>query len=386
MDFKLSEELQAIRETAHDFAEKEIIPYARELDEKEEFPWEILRKLHAVGLHDLAVPEEYGGPGIDSLSYSLIIEQIARGCAGVTVTSSANGNSLALYPLLLGGTEEQKQRFLPPICREGKLVTFSLTEPDAGSDAAAIATTARRDGNYYIINGSKCFITNASYAEYHTVFANVIDSSGTKKPSVFMVEPNTPGVIVGKKEKKMGLRCSDTAELFFEDVRVPKENLIGEEGEGLKLAMKTLDMARPSVGAISLGIAQAAFETAVAYSKTRVQFGRPICKNQGIQFMLADMATQIEAARLLVYQASWLKDKFYKEGTPFTRQAAFAKLYASDVAMKVTTDAVQILGGFGYTRESLVEKYMRDAKIMQIFEGTNQIQRVVIANQVLKSM
>ena len=383
MQFELNSEQKAYQQMAREFADKEITPYARELDEKEEFPWEILKKLHAVGLHDLAVPEKYGGPGIDSLSYSLIIEQIARGCAGVTVTSSANGNSLALYPLLLGGTEEQKQRFLPPICKEGKLVTFSLTEPNAGSDVSAIATTARKDGNYYIINGSKCFITNATYSEYHTVFANVIDDSGAKKLSVFMIEPGTPGVIVGKKEKKLGLRCSDTAELFFEDVRVPKENLIGEEGEGFKLAMKTLDMARPSVGAISLGIAQAAFEAAVEYSKTRVQFGRPICKNQGIQFMLADMATEIEAARLLVYQASWLKDKFLYEGRPFTREAAFAKVYASDVAMKVTTDAVQILGGFGYTRESLVEKYMRDAKIMQIFEGTNQIQRIVIAGRVL---
>ena len=383
MQFELNSEQKAYQQMAREFADKEITPYARELDENEEFPWEILKKLHSVGLHDLAVPEKYGGPGIDSLSYSLIIEQIARGCAGVTVTSSANGNSLALYPLLLGGTEEQKQRFLPPICKEGKLVTFSLTEPNAGSDVSAIATTARKDGNYYIINGSKCFITNATYSEYHTVFANVIDDSGAKKLSVFMIEPGTPGVIVGKKEKKLGLRCSDTAELFFEDVRVPKENLIGEEGEGFKLAMKTLDMARPSVGAISLGIAQAAFEAAVEYSKTRVQFGRPICKNQGIQFMLADMATEIEAARLLVYQASWLKDKFLYEGRPFTRQAAFAKVYASDVAMKVTTDAVQILGGFGYTRESLVEKYMRDAKIMQIFEGTNQIQRIVIANKIL---
>ena len=383
MQFELNSEQKAYQQMAREFADKEITPYARELDENEEFPWEILKKLHSVGLHDLAVPEKYGGPGIDSLSYSLIIEQIARGCAGVTVTSSANGNSLALYPLLLGGTEEQKQRFLPPICNEGKLVTFSLTEPNAGSDVSAIATTARKDGNYYIINGSKCFITNASYAEYHTVFANVIDDSGAKKLSVFMIEPGTPGVIVGKKEKKLGLRCSDTAELFFEDVRVPKENLIGEEGEGFKLAMKTLDMARPSVGAISLGIAQAAFEAAVEYSKTRVQFGRPICKNQAIQFMLADMATQIEAARLLVYQASWLKDKFLYEGRPFTREAAFAKVYASDVAMKVTTDAVQILGGFGYTRESLVEKYMRDAKIMQIFEGTNQIQRIVIAGRIL---
>lgn len=383
MIFELNEEQIAIQKMARDFAEKEIMPYARDLDEKEEFPWEILRKLHSVGLHDLAVPEEYGGPGIDSLSYSLIIEQISRGCAGVTVTSSANGNSLALYPLLIGGNEEQKQRFLVPICEKGDLVSFSLTEPDAGSDISSVATTARRDGNDYIINGTKCFITNASYSNYHTVFANVIDGSGTKKLSVFMLEDSMPGIIKGKKEKKLGLRCSDTAELIFEDVRVPKDNLIGKEGDGFKLAMKTLDMARPSVGAISLGIAQAAFEAAVEYSKGRIQFGKPISHNQGIQFMLADMATKIEAARLLVYQASWLKDKFYKEGVPFTKKAAFAKVYASDVAMQVTTDAVQIFGGYGYSREYMVEKYMRDAKIMQIFEGTNQIQRIVIARQIL---
>lgn len=384
MHFQINSEQETMQKMAREFADKEIAPYARELDENEQFPTEILKKLHSVGLHDLAVPEEYGGPGVDSLSYSLIIEQIARGCAGVAVTSSANGNSLALYSLIIGGTEEQKQRFLVPICEEGKLASFALTEPNAGSDAAAIATTARKDGKYYIINGSKCFITNASYAEYHTVFANVIDGSGVKKPSVFMLESNMPGVSVGKKEKKMGLRCSNTAELFFEDVRVPEENLIGKEGDGLRLAMKTLDMARPSVGAISLGLAQAAFDEAVAYSKTREQFGRPICKNQAIQFMLADMATEIEAARLLVYQASWLKDRFYKEGIPFSKQAAFAKVFASDVAMKVTTDAVQIFGGYGYSREYPVEKYMRDAKIMQIFEGSNQIQRIVIASNILK--
>jgi len=384
LEFNLNSEQKTLQKMAREFADKEIIPYAQELDRKEEFPWEILKKMHSAGLHNLAVQKEYGGPGIDSLSYSLIIEQLARGCAGVTVTSSANGNSLALYPLLIGGTEEQKKRFLLPICGEGKLVSFSLTEPGAGSDAGAIATTARKDGNYYIINGSKCFITNASYADYHMVFANVVNGSGVKEPSVFMLESNMPGVTVGKKEKKMGLRCSDTAELFFEDVRVPQENLIGEVGEGIRLAMKTLDMARPGVGAISLGLAQAAFEAAVDYSKTRLQFGRPICKNQGIQFMLADMAAEIEAARLLVYQASWLKDRFYKEGVPFTREAAIAKVYAGDVAMKVTTDAVQIFGGYGCTRRYQVEKYLRDAKIMQIFEGSNQIQRIVIAGKILK--
>lgn len=383
MQFKLNGEQEAFQKLARDFSDKEIAPFARELDENEAFPWDILKKMHEVGFHDLAVPEEYGGPGIDSLSYTLIMEQVARGCAGVAVTSSANGNSLALYPLLVGGNDEQKERFLPQICETGKLVTFSLTEPNAGSDVGAIATTARKDGNHYIINGSKCFITNATHAHYHTVFANV-ENSSSKKLSVFMVESDMPGLSVGKKEKKMGLHCADTAELFFEDVRVPEENLIGKEGDGFKLAMQTLDMARPSVGAISLGIAQAAFDAAVAYSKTREQFGHPICKNQGVQFMLADMATEIEAARLLVYQASWLKDMFYRNGTTFTKQSAFAKVFASDVAMKVTTDAVQIFGGYGYTREYPVEKYMRDAKIMQIFEGSNQIQRIVIAGKVLE--
>jgi acyl-CoA dehydrogenase len=351
MQFQLNDEQEAYQKLARDFSDKEIAPFTRELDENEEFPWTILKKMHDVGFHDLAVPEEYGGPGIDSLSYTLIMEQVARGCAGVAVTSSANGNSLALYPLLVGGNAEQKQRFLPRICEDGKLVTFSLTEPNAGSDVGAIASTARKDGSDYIINGSKCFITNATHAHYHTVFANV-ENSSSKKLSVFMLESDMPGVIVGKKEKKMGLHCADTAELFFEDVRVPQENLIGKEGDGFKLAMQTLDMARPSVGAISLGIAQAAFDAAVSYSKDRMQFGRPICHNQGIQFMLADMATEIEAARLLVYQASWLKDMFYKEGRPFTKQSAFAKVFASDVAMKVTTDAVQIFGGYGYSRDN----------------------------------
>lgn len=384
MYFVLNNEQEAFKKMARDFTENEIKPVARELDENEEFPWELLQKLEDVGLANLGVPEQYGGPGIDSLSYSLIIEELSRGCAGLVVTSSANGNSLAFYPLLLGGTEEQKERIITPICEEGKLVSFSLTEPGAGSDIGAISTTAKKENGEYIINGTKCFITNASYAAYHTVFANVIQNDGTKKLSVFMVDGSTPGVIPGKKEKKMGIRCSDTAELIFEDVRVPEENLIGNEGDGFKLAMKTLDMARPSVGAIALGIAQAAYEEALTYSKDRVQFGRPICENQAIQFMLADMATEIEAARLLVYQASWLKDKYYEDGSPFTRQAAFAKLYASDVAMKVATDAVQILGGYGYTREFMVEKYMRDAKIMQIFEGTNQIQRQLIAANILK--
>ncbi len=381
MDFKLTSEQESFKKMAREFTEKEIIPVSRELDENEEFPSTILKKMDEVGLFNLSIPEQYGGPGVDALSYSIIFEEIARGCAGVA--TCANGNALALYPLLLGGSEEQKESFLPRICEEGSLVSFCLTEPNAGSDAGGIATIARKDGNDYLINGTKCFITNARYAKYHTVFAKVDDGSDKKKPAVFMVEADRPGVVVGKKEEKMGLRCSDTSEMIFEDVSVPQENLIGKAGEGIKLAMMTLDMARPSIGALSVGIAQAAYEAAVTYSKERVQFGRPICKNQAIQFMLADMATEIEAARYLVYQASCLKDKYWEDRKPFSKQAAFAKLYATDMAMRVTTDAVQIFGGYGYTREYLVEKYMRDSKIQQILEGTNQIQRMVIAANIL---
>ena len=381
MDFRLTSEQESFKKMAREFTEKEIIPVSRDLDENEEFPHAVLKKMDEVGLFNLSIPEKYGGPGIDSLSYSIIFEELARGCAGIATT--ANGNALALYPLILGGNEEQKERFLTDIVDTGCLCAFNLTEPNAGSDASAIATTAKPDGDHYIINGSKCFITNARYAKYHSVFCKIDDGSDKKKPAVFMVEASTPGVIVGKKEKKLGFRCSDTSEMIYEDVRIPKENLIGKPGDGLKLAMMTLDMCRPSIGALSVGIAQAAYEAALAYSKERVQFGKPICKNQAIQFMLADMATAIEAARLLVYQASWLKDRFLEDGKPITKKAAFAKLYATDMAQKVATDAVQIFGGYGYTREYLVEKYMRDNKIQQILEGTNEIQRMVIAANIL---
>jgi alkylation response protein AidB-like acyl-CoA dehydrogenase len=376
--FKLNEEQEAIRKMVRDFVENEIVPVAAKHDHEEKFPMEIIQKMDELGLSNLAVPEEYGGPGVDSLTAAIICEELGRGCVGIT--TSATCNSLALYPLILGGSEELKQKYLPYICENGKLASFALTEPNAGSDVSGMTTTAKRDGDYYIINGAKCFITNATYANYYSVFAKTDKSLGHKGISAFMVDRDCEGVSTGKKEEKMGIRASNTAEVIFENVRVPAENLIGNEGDGFKLAMKTLDMARPSVAAQAVGLAQAALEAATKYAKERVQFGKPIGANQGIQFMLADMAAEIEAARLLVYQAAWLKD----QKGDFTKQSAIAKLFTTDVAMKVTTDAVQIFGGYGYSREYPVEKYMRDAKILQIYEGTNQIQRIVIANQLLK--
>lgn len=376
MNFALTNEQEAIKKMTREFAEKEIVPRSKELDEEEKFPEEILIKIDALGLSNLAVPEEYGGPGIDSISASIIAEELARGCAGVA--TSAGCNSLALYPLIFGGSNNLKKKYLIPLCEKGKYASFCLTEPNAGSDAQAVTTTAKKMGDHFMINGNKCFITNGSYAHYMTVFAKVDGES--KGLSVFMVDAETPGVSIGKKEKKMGIRASNTAEVIFDDVRIPAENMIGNVGDGFKLAMQTLDHARPTVGAMSVGLAQAAYEESIRYARERIQFGRPIANNQAIQFMLADMAVEIETARLLVYQASWLKD----QGRPFSKESAMAKLYASDIAMKVTTNAVQIFGGYGYSREYNVEKYMRDAKIMQIYEGTNQIQRLVIANQILK--
>lgn len=377
MIFELNDEQKAIKKMVREFTEKEIVPVARDLDDKEEYPFEIIKKLDELGLSNLAVPEEYGGPGVDSLSATIIIEELAFGCAGVA--TSAACNSLALYPLILGGSQKLKEKYLPFICNNGKFASFCLTEPNAGSDVGAVSTTAEKKGNEYIINGNKCFITSGSHADYYTVFAKT-NKNDPKSLSAFMVEADLPGVVRGKKEIKMGIRASDTAEIIFEEVKIPSENLIGKEGDGFRLSMQTLDMARPTVGAIAVGLAQAAFEAAVSHAKERVQFGRPIAYNQGIQFILADMATEIEAARLLVYQASWLKD----QKRPFSRQSAISKLYAGDMAMRVTTNAVQVLGGYGYSREYMVEKYMRDAKIMQIYEGTSEIHRIVIANQILK--
>lgn len=375
--FPFTEEQNAIRALAKEFVDNEIIPVARKYDEEETFPTDVMEKLKECGLVNLGIPEEYGGPGIDKVSHALIIEEIARGCAGIA--TSLDANSLSSYPLLAGGSEELKKRYLTRLTQEGQLASFALTEPEAGSDVAGLSTIVRRVGDEYILDGQKCFITNASYADFFVVLARQPELGGAKSFTVLVVDRDRDGVRVGPKEKKMGLRASDTASVFFEEVRVPAANIVGQPGEGFSIFMKALNYARPMAGAQAVGVAQGAYEAALAYAKERKQFGKPIAQFQAIQFMLADMATQIEASRLLVHKAACLLEM----GQPSIKQASFAKCFASDTAMKVATDAVQIFGGYGYMREYPVEKYMRDAKIMQIYEGTNQIQRMVIAKEIL---
>jgi len=377
MDFNLTPDQLALKKMAQEVVAKEITPYALEMDHSGEIRPGLLKKLDDAGLINLVVPEEFDGPGLDAVTIALIYEELGKGCAGVATSVAAN--ALASYPVILMGTDEQKQRFFEVI-NSGKLAAFALTEPGAGSDAGAVATTAVKDGDtHYILNGTKCFITNGGIADIFVIFANARKSAGIRGLTAFIVEKGTPGFSVGKKEDKMGIRASNTCELILDSVRVPVASRLGREGEGFKIAMKTLDAARPLVGAVSVGIAQAAFDAAVKYAKEREQFGKPIASFQLVQAMLADMAMAIESARLLVYKACWLKD----QNLPFAKEAAMAKCLAADVAMKVTTDAVQVLGGYGYIKEYPTEKYMRDAKIMQIYEGTNQIQRLVIANQIL---
>jgi len=376
MDFTFTPDQLALKKMVHEVVVKDIVPLAPEMDQKGEMNLGLLKKLDAAGLLNVPVPEEYDGPGLDAMSIAVIYEELGKGCAGVATTVAAN--ALASYPVIIAGTEEQKKKFLGLI-NDGKLAAFALTEPGAGSDAGAVATTAVKDGDHYILNGTKRFITNGGLAEIYVIFANTRKTAGIRGLTAFIVERSTPGFSVGKEEDKMGIRASNTCELILDNVRIPATNRIGQEGRGFKIAMETLDAARPFVGAVSVGLAQAAFDAAVKYSKEREQFGKPIASFQLIQAMIADMAMQIEAARLLVYKACWLKD----QGLPFGREAAIAKCYAADTAMKVTTDAVQVLGGYGYMKEYPTEKYMRDAKIMQIYEGTNQIQRLVIANNIL---
>ncbi|MCW2278185.1 acyl-CoA dehydrogenase family protein [Heliophilum fasciatum] len=379
MNLLLTEEQLALRDLAHDFAAHEIRPYAPDWDEKESFPRsELAQKAVEVGLWNIAVPEAHGGTDIDAVSTCLINEELAWGCAGIA--TSIGGNSLGSYPLLIAGTDEQKERFLRPQVEAGAMAAFALTEPNAGSDVASLATTAHREGDEYVLQGRKCFITNGDLADVYVVFAATDRSQGAKGLSTFVVERGTAGLSTGKKEKKMGIRASNTTEVILEEVRVPAANRLGAEGDGFKLAMKTLDISRPSVAAMAVGVARAAYETALHYAKERVQFGKPIASFQAIQTILADMAMAIETARLLTLKAAMLKD----QGLPYTLESAMCKAYATDVAMKVTTDAVQVLGGYGYSREYPVEKWMRDAKILQIYEGTNQIQRLVIANQILR--
>ncbi|MDF2634526.1 MAG: Butyryl-CoA dehydrogenase [Pelosinus sp.] len=379
MQFQLTEDQQMVQKLARDFAEKRLAPSVAERDEKEEFSRELANEMGEMGLTGICFPESYGGAEGDVLSYILAVEELSKIDDGIGITLSATV-SLCAWPIYAYGTEEQKQKYLVPLVEGEKLGAFGLTEPNAGTDAAAQQTVAVADGDDYILNGSKIFITNGGEAETYVVFAMTDKSKGTKGITAFIVEKDMPGFSFGKKEHKMGIHTSLTNELVFQNVRLPKENMLGKVGEGFKIAMSTLDGGRIGVAAQALGIAQGALDHAIKYSKERVQFGKPIAQNQALAFMMADMATKIDAARLLVYRAAYLKD----QGLPYSKEAAMAKLYASDIAMEVTTDAVQIFGGYGYSREYPVERLMRNAKITQIYEGTNQVQRMVISGSILK--
>jgi len=378
MDFALNEEQEMFRRTVREFAEKEVAPRAAETDETGQFPWPIVERMAALGLMGLPIPEEYGGAGADTLSYAIAVEEIARACGSTAITLAAHV-SLACKPLLMFGSEEQKRRYLVPLAQGKWLGAFGLTEPGAGSDAGACKTTAHLDGDEWVINGQKCFITNGSIADVVIIAAVTDKSAGTRGISNFIVPKGAPGFRPGRDEVKMGLRGSVTSELFFEDCRIPAENILGEPGQGFKQFLTTLDEGRISIGAMALGLAQAAFEASVRYSKERVQFGQPIAKFQAIQWMLADTATELDAARLLVYRAAWLKD----QRREFVKEAAMAKLFASEVAERACYRAIQIHGGYGYMREYGVERLYRDQRLCAIGEGTSEIQRLVIARQVL---
>ena len=375
--FDPTPEQEALREMVHKFAANEIRPRAAEWERDGVFPLERFRKAFDLGLMTGFIPESYGGQGLTMLDTCILEEEISWGCSGVA--TSMNANALALGPILLAGTGEQQRAFVQPFATEFRFASFCLTEPGAGSDVGGIATTARRDGDGYVLNGRKCFITNGAHASQYTVFASTDRSRGHRGLSAFVVPRETPGVSSGKKEDKMGQRASETSDVLFEDVRVPEANRLGAEGEGFKIAMRTIDYARAGVAAMAVGVARAAYEHAAEYGRQRVQFGQPIAMNQAIYFLLADMATDIEAARLLTWKAAWLAD----QGKRNTKESSFAKAFAADLAMRAATDAVQSLGGYGYMKDYPVEKLMRDAKLLQIFEGTSQIQRMVIAKETL---
>jgi acyl-CoA dehydrogenase len=377
IDFSLTEEQKSCQKLVRDFAQNEIAPIAHELDEEQRHSPEIIEKYFEIGLLHYAVPEEYGGAGLGSLEGCLFGEEIAAACAGVA--ASLGGNILGLTPLLIAGSPELKQELLPKHTSGPNLAAFCLTEANAGSDVAGIRTTAIRDGDEYLINGTKQFITNGGVASLYSVFASEDPDQGHRGLSAFMVPSDTKGVSSGKKENKMGQRATDTREVIFDNVRIPARYRLGKGLDGFKISMMTLDDSRPGVGAGAVGIARAALEVAIAYSKERNQFGQPIAAQQAIQFMLADMAIKVDAARMLCWKAAWLRDNGHRN----TKESAMAKCYAGDIAMEVTTDAVQILGGYGYMKDYPVEKYMRDAKLHQIYEGTNQIQRLVISRQLL---
>lgn len=378
MNFALNEDQLELQQMVREFVEKEISPIAGELDEENATRPELFKTAEEMGLLNVIVPEEFGGPGLDSVAVAAIYEELGKGCAGVATSMAAN--SLATAPVLLAGNDEQKKMWCD-VLNNGGLAAFALTEPGAGSDAGSVSTRAvhNKEDKTYTLNGTKAFITNGGIADIYLVFANTRKDGGIRGLTAFIVPRDTPGFKVGKKENKMGIRPSNTCELILEDVIIPEAYRVGREGQGFRIAMNTLDSARPFVGAVAVGLAQAALDEAVAYAKERHQFGQPIASFEMIQSMIADMAMKVDAARLLVYRACWLRD----EGVNFTKEAAMAKCYAADVAMEVTTDAIQIMGGYGYSKDYTAEKRMRDAKIMQIYEGTNQIQRLVIANKVI---
>ncbi|HVG62917.1 MAG TPA: acyl-CoA dehydrogenase family protein [Hyalangium sp.] len=378
MDFQLTDSQRALQDAARKYAREVIRPKAAHYDETAEFPKDLISTAYELGLVNQAIPAEYGGVGLSHLEQVLVCEELAWGCSGVATSLFAN--DLANLPIILFGTEDQKKRLLTPFTERLKLASFCLTEPGAGSDVAGLSTTARRDGDHYILNGSKCFITNGGYADQFTVFATVDKSRRHKGITCFVVDAKAPGITVGKHENKMGQRASNTVSLTFEEVRVPVANRIGEEGQGFPIAMETLDNSRPTTAAFAVGIARAALEHSLEYSAQRQTFGKPIREHQGIQFMLADMAMNIQAGRLLTHQSAWLLDNGQKN----TLVSSYAKCFAADMAMKVTTDAVQVYGGYGYIKEYPVEKLMRDAKLIQVYEGTSQVQRIVIARELFR--
>lgn len=384
MSYQLNEDQEMLRGIVARMAVEKVAPRAAEIDEKDEYPWDLKELFAEQGLLGAGIPEEYGGTGAGLPSVCLIVEEISKASASAALVVAAQ--ELGMMPILVGGSEEQKKKYLPGIASGDLICAFGLTEPNAGSDAGGVKTRAVREGNQYILNGQKCFITNGGIADVYTIFATTDPSKGLKGLSAFIVEKDYPGFSIGKKEKKMGVRGSETTELVFDNCPVPAENLMGKEGDGFKIAMMTLDRTRPVIGGQAVGIAQGALDYALNYARERVQFGKPIAAFQGLQFMLADMGTKIEAARQLVYKAAFLIENAEANGTPageVSRFSSMAKLFASDVAMQVTVDALQILGGYGYMREYPMERMMRDAKITQIYEGTNQIQRVVIAKTML---
>ncbi|HAQ07473.1 MAG TPA: acyl-CoA dehydrogenase [Bacillus bacterium] len=379
MELRFTEEQEMMRKMVRDFAQEQIAPMVEEMEETDRFPKEIIKQMGELGLLGIPISEEYGGSDMDFTSYIIAIHELSKVSATVGVILSVH-TSVGTNPILYFGTEDQKQKYVPKLATGEYLGAFAITEPGAGSDAASIRTSAVKDGDHYVINGSKIFITNAGEADTYIVSAKTDPSAGVKGISVFIVEKDTPGFSVGKKEHKMGLHGSNTCELIFEDVRVPVSNLLGEEGEGFKILMSNLDVGRIGIAAQSLGIAEAALESAIGYAKERQQFGKPIGMQQGLGFKLADMATKVEAAKLLVYRAAALR----QQGLPCGQEASMAKLFASRAAMEVATEAIQVFGGYGYTKDYPVERYFRDAKICEIYEGTSEIQRIVISKHLLR--